>query len=471
MTTASVQQPQPLSGLRKPPLIGRFPLGVLPEFRRDPLRLYLGALEHHRDLVRLRFGPRDSYTLFHPELIKYVLVDHNKNYQRNKFGNELLKELIGLNLLTSDGDFWLHQRRLMQPAFHRQRVQGFGPIITDSAAAMLARWAALPPATTVDVAREMMTVTLRVVGQALFSVDLLAESQGLGRSIEMGSIYYAYRLGRLFAPPLWVPTPMNRAYQAATKAVLHLAPNLISERRRLIATHGPAEASGRQYDMLDLLLDARDEATGAAMSDDQLATELRMFIAAGHETTSNTLTWTLYLLARHPAVAAKLYDEIDAVLAGRTPTMADLPQLVYTKMVIDEAMRLYPAAWIMARQSIAADQLGDYLIPAKTGVVIPIFAVHRHPAFWAEPDQFDPERFAPTVAATHHRFAYMPFGGGPRQCIGAGFAQAEAQLILAMIAQQYQLQLPPGYVATPEPLVTLRVKGGLPMRLLPRKAG
>jgi cytochrome P450 len=468
MATASLHHPP--ATVRTPPTYGRFLIGVLPEFRRDPLQLFVGLMQQYRDLVRLRFGPRYSYTLFHPDLVKRVLVDNHKNYERNAFGNELLKQQIGLNLLTSDGDFWLRQRRLMQPAFHRQRIQGFGTIITQSAAAMLDRWAATPPGAVLDVAHEMMQVTLQVVGQSLFSTDLLQDSQGLGHSIEVSSQFYAYRLGQLFRTPLWLPTRRNREYKAATNAVLHVVPAMITARRQLIAAQGTADETGRQYDMLDLLLDVRDEETGAAMSDEQLATEIRMFIAAGHETTSNTLTWTLYLLSQHPEVDERLLAEVDSVLNGRTPTVADLPQLVYTKQVIEEAMRLYPAAWLIARQSIGEDRLGEYHVPPKQGALIPIFAIHRHPEFWVEPERFDPDRFAPEAVAQQHRFAFLPFGGGPRQCIGAGFAQTEAQLILPMILQRYRLRLQPGYTVVPEPLVTLRVKGGLPMTLVPRTA-
>jgi cytochrome P450 len=440
----------------------------LPEFRRDPLGLYLRALRQHGDVVRLRFGPRYSYTIFHPEYVKHILVDNNKNYIRNQFSNNLLKEILGLTLLTADGDDWLQRRRLLQPAFHRQRIAGFGGLITGSAAEMLARWAQHPADQPIDLAQEMMRVTLQVVGQALFSEDLLQESRGLAHSIEVGSSYFIYRLGRLFAPPLWLPTKVNRAYLAARSAVLHVVPDMIAARRRLIAQQGTADEAGRQADMIDLLLDARDEETGAALSDEGLAQEIRMFIAAGHETTSNTLTWTLYLLSQHPAVEAKLQAEVDSVLDGRIPSMADLPALVYTKMVIEEAMRLYPAAWVLSRQSVEEDQLGEYRMPAKQGLAVPIYAVHRHPDFWEEPEQFDPERFAPARSATQARFAFMPFGGGPRQCIGAGFALTEAQLILAMIAQRYQPRLQPGYQVLPEPLITLRVKGGLPMRLVRR---
>ncbi|RIK44733.1 MAG: hypothetical protein DCC55_01285, partial [Chloroflexi bacterium] len=272
MTTTTLQ-PKPEMAPRIPPSIGRFPLGVLPDFRRNPLALYVGAMQEHREVVRMRFGPRYSYAVFHPDLVKHILVDNNKNYIRNRVGNELLKQIIGLNLLTSDGDFWLRQRRLMQPAFHRQRIAGFGSLITASTAAMLARWDQLPAGEYVDIAHEMMQTTLQVVGQALFSVDLLNDSSGLGRSIEVGAAYFAYRLARLFTPPLWVPTKLHREYKATRAAVFHLVPDMIAERRKLLAKQELAgenpPSTHAQYDMLDLLLEARYEDTGQPMSDEQ----------------------------------------------------------------------------------------------------------------------------------------------------------------------------------------------------------
>jgi cytochrome P450 len=470
MTTMSLKPQFSASPTRTPPTLGRFPFGVLPEFRRDPLGLYGRAMLQHRDLVRMRFGPRFSYTVYHPDFIKRILVDNNKNFQRHELGNGLLKRLIGENLLTSDGEFWLRQRRLLQPAFHRQRIHGLGGIMTDSATQMLQRWDQVPADQEIDLAREMMQVTLRVVGRALFSVDLLQDSSGLGRSIEMGSRYFAYRLGRLFAPPLWVPTKINREYKAAVQSVLHIVPDMISARRQFIAQHGTADEGERQFDMIDLLLAARYEDTDEGMDDEQLATEIRMFIAAGHETTSNTLTWTLYLLSQHPDVEAKLHREVDETLSGRLPTTDDLARLPYAKMVLEEAMRLYPAAWVLARQSIGEDQFGEYVIPPHHGVVVPIFAVHRHPDYWPEPERFDPERFTAEQAAQTHRFAYLPFGGGPRQCIGSAFALTEAQLILAMITQRYQPRVRPGYQVEPEAQITLKVRGGLPVRLVRRWA-
>lgn len=465
MTTTPLNSVARSTPLRLPPRMGRWPLGVLPDFRRDPLALYLRALHRYGDIVRLRFGPRFSYTLFQPDFIKRVLVDNNRNYQRHALGNELLKLLTGDNLLTGDGEFWLRQRRLLQPAFHRQRISGFGNIITTSTAQMLTDWEQQPREQSLDIAEAMHRVTLRIVGLALFSVDLLNESHVLSHGIAVSSEYFSYRLGRLLAPPLWFPTRRNREFKRVSQQAQHIVPDLIAERRRLIEQSGTATESGRQYDMIDLLLDARYEETGQPMDDEQMSREIRMFIGAGHETTANTLTWALYLLSQHQAVAARLQAEVDEVLQGRLPVMADLPRLPYTLMVLQETMRLYPAAWVVARQSIGEDQLGDYLVLADHGVTIPIYAVHRHPAYWVEPEQFDPERFTPERAESYHKFAYFPFGGGPRLCIGNQFALTEAQLILSMIAQRYQLRLQPGYQVSPEPQITLRVRGGLPMTL------
>ncbi len=465
MTTLSVKPKAPVSPRQTPPSIGKLPLGILPEYQRDPLKLYLRAMVEYRNLVRMRFGPSYSYVVFHPDYIQHILVDNRKNFQRNKLRNGLFKLVTGENLFTSDGDFWLRQRRLLQPAFHRQRIFGFGQLITDSAAQMLAAWDQYPTGALLDVDQEMMRLTLRIVGLALFSTDLTANSSEIGHVITRSSAYFTYRLTHLFAPPLWVPTPRNREFKCLQASVAHKVPEMIAARKRVIAEQGDADATGRPYDMIDLLLNTRYEDTGEAMDDEQMGREIRIFIGAGHETTSNTLSWTLYLLSQYPEVAAKVYAEVDNELAGRTPTMEDIQHLPYMRMVLEESMRLYPAAWAISRQSIGKDQLGPYHLPADASLILPIYAVHHHPDFWQNAEQFDPERFAPEPAAQQHRFAYFPFGGGPRQCIGSTFAMTEAHLILAMIAQRYKLRLQPGYKVEPLPLITLRIKGGLPMTL------
>lgn len=468
MTTSSMNSSTARNSLKTPPSMGRWPFGVLPEFRRDQLGLYARAFRQYGDIVRMRFGPYWSYAVFHPNHLKHIFVDNNKNYKRNEAGNGLLRAMLGETLLTSDGDFWLRQRRLMQPAFHRQKILGFGSIMTENTAKMLDEWEGRADTGLLDIDQEMMRLTLRIVGLSLYSVDLTNESSDLGRSITASSEYFNYRLGRIFAPPLWIPTKRNRELISAGKAVTHIVPEMIAARHNLIAEKGSASESGRQYDMLDLLMETRYEDSGEAMDDEQMAREIRMLIGAGHETTSNTLTWGLYLLSQNPEVERKLQSEVDRVLAGRVPTMEELPKLPYSRMVIEEVMRLYPAAHANARQSIHEDQLGDYYVPPETGIVIMNYVIHRHPDFWNEPEKFDPERFAPANSAKQHPYAYIPFGGGPHKCIGFQFALYEAQLILTMIAQRYSLQLKPGYQPVPQPLITLRAKDGMPMRIVRR---
>lgn len=444
---------------------GRFLTGVLPEFRQDPLNLYVRVMQEHGDFVKVFYGPFAGYHVSHPDHVKRILIDNNHNYSRNKRGNRLLKLITGENLVTSDGEMWRKQRRLLQPAFHRKRINGFGNLMTDSANQMLERWSEFPAGQVLDVDKEIKDLTFTIVGLALFGVDLSNETSGMGRVMTAGSEYFSYRLGNVLAPPLWVPTRRNRTFKNDYRVLAHLGPQMVRERREEIEQKGTADEAGRQFDMMDLLLEARYEETGEGMSDEQLITEINTMLGAGHETTANTLSWTLYLLSQYPEAEAKLQEEVDRVLSGQTPTVEDLGELTYTRMMLNESMRLYPAAWAMARQSIESDQLGPYTLPADASVLIPVYAIHRHPDFWDEPDHFNPERFSPEKEKAIHRFAFFPFGGGPRQCIGQSFALMEAQLILAMIVQRYRLRLVPGHIVEPQPLITLRMKHGLMMTL------
>ena len=370
----------------------------------------------------------------------------------------MIQLVTGLNLLTSDGDYWLQQRRLMAPAFHRQRIAGFGVLMSQAAQGMLARWDKTEAAGGwIDAHREIMQVTLEIVGQALFSIDLSGEANALARSFAEGMDYLNFRLNHVFAWPLFLPTPRNIRLRRALAVTDRVMQEIIDER-----WHSGAE----REDLLSMLLEARYEDSGQGMTDEQLQNELGILVGAGHETTANALIWTFYLLAEHPEVEQALHRELDQVLQGRAPTVADLPALPYTRMVIEEAMRLYPPAWILTgRQVIADDQVGGYTIPAGSIVFISPYATHRDPRFWPDPERFDPSRFAPERAAERPRFAYLPFGGGPRKCIGAEFAMTEAQLILAAVAQRCRLRLKPGWAVEPDPIFTLRVRGGLPMRL------
>lgn len=429
------------------------PFGALSTFRRNPLQFYLQAAKFG-DVVRVQMGPWFYHFLSHPDHIKHVLQDNNQNYGRSIFMT-MLKPALGDGLLTSEGDFWRRQRRLAQPAFHRQRLAAFATLMTEAAAAMLARWhLAAVSGQPLEIMAEMSNLTLSITGKALFGSDLNPEAM---RSAQQGFLeHFNHRFEHFLAVPEWMPTPRNRRFWQVVRTMDTVAYGIIAERRR----------SGQdQGDLLSLLLSARDEDTGAGMSDKQLRDEVTTFLGAGSETTAVTLAWTWYLLSTHPAVDRQLRAELAAVLGGRTPTAEDLPHLPYTRMVIEEALRLYPPAWGMSRQALGDDTIGGYPIPANSLVTLSPYVTHRLAAFWENPEGFDPERFTPERSAGRPRYAYFPFGGGPRQCIGNEFALMEAQLVVATVAQRYRLYVVPGHAVVPYPIFTLRPRHGVLMSL------
>jgi cytochrome P450 len=342
----------------------------------------------------------------------------------------------------------------MQPVFHRQRIAGFARLMTAAALEMLARWEA-ETVERCDLADEMMRLTLAIVGRALFSIDLAREAHAVGPAFTTVNRHLGQFNLMLLLP--FLPTRANRRFRKAVAELDQVVWRVIGERRK-----SGADGEDRG-DLLSMLLAARDADTGEGMSDRQLRDEIITLMLAGYETTANALTWTFYLLAQNADAERRLHEEVDAVLGARPPEADDLPRLVWTRMVIEEAMRLYPPAWIVTRGAIEDDELAGHRIAAGSIVMASPWVTHRHPDFWPEPERFDPERFSPERAAGRHRYAYFPFGGGPRLCIGSGFAMTEAQLILATVAQRHRFRLEPGYRATPEPLITLRPRGGMPV--------
>ena len=434
-------------------------LGWLGEFRNAPLDVLMRA-QQAGDVVRIRLGPRHVYIVNHPAYIQHILQDHHRNFTKDTRVMELLKYASGENIFTGEGEFWLQRRRLMQPMFHRKLIESFGDVMTQTANEMLAEWETAPLAQPHAIAQEMTRVTLKIVGRALFSVDLTGETHQLGEMFARANDDLIFRIQHPFYPPPFVPTLRNRRANAARYTTRQIILRIIRERI----------ASGEnKNDLLSLLMSMRDEETGAGLSETELYRETLVMLFAGHETTSNALTWAWYYLSQNPHVESKLHAELDSILNGRAPTMQDVPQLVYTRRVLDETMRLAPPAWIMSRLSLCDETLGEYALPARAPVVLSPYAMHRHPHYWKNPDAFDPERFAPENLGKQPRFVYMPFGGGPRLCIGQPFALAEATLLLATIAQRYQLRVAPNTKIECEPQITLRVKNGLPMFLLPRK--
>jgi cytochrome P450 len=434
-------------------------LGSLFEVQRDPLQFLLSLTRKYGDVVRFRVGIYDGYLVNHPDYVQYVLQQNHQNYNKENYDYQMLKPVLGEGLVTSSGDHWLRQRRLIQPAFHRERITQFSGTVTAATQDLLEAWDRIAACNQpIDVASEMSRLTLRIIGKVLFSVDVCDKADTVGSAFITLNKDIARRLRTVFVPPLWVPTPRNLAFKRARAQLNRVVYDIISGRR---------QGSGQHHDLLQDLLTTQDEADGTGLTDRELRDQVMTLLLAGHETTATLLTWTWYLLSKHPGVARRLTAELDRVLGGRVPGTEALPALEYTEMVLEESLRLYPPIWIISRKAIAEDTIGAYRVPAGTVVVLSQYAMHRHPHYWENPAGFDPQRFTLHRSAERHRYAYFPFGGGPRLCIGADLAMMEAQLILATISQRYRLDLVPGHPVEPEPLITLRPRYGMPMTLHP----
>jgi cytochrome P450 len=437
---------------------GHFLLGHLPEIRRGPLQFLERLARECGDIAKFRFLNNEGYLLNHPDYIRHVLVENNRNYNKQSFDYQILKPIVGNGLLTSDGDFWLRQRRLIQPSFHKQRIRNFGDIMVESTLEMLERWDSREQKE-LDISFEMMRLTLTIVGRALFSKDIGQEADLVGDAFSYVNEYITDRTRTPLPLPLSWPTPANRRFQKAKRDLDAVVLQMIAERR------SSKDQAERSVDLLEMLLQARDEHSGEGMTDSQLQDEVMTLMLAGHETTANALTWTWYLLSQNPSAEERLHAELDEVLTRRPPSPDDISSLPYTSMVVQEAMRLYPPAWIIGRKVVSDDEIGGYRIPAGSAVEMSAYLMHRHPSFWKDPERFEPERFTPEASEKRPTFAYFPFGGGPRLCIGRDFALLEARLILAAVASKYRLVLLPGHPIELDPLLTLRPKHGMAMRL------
>ena len=435
---------------------GHLLLGSARDIQSDPLRFGLAMTQQYGDIVRIRLLLWPAYLVNNPDGVKHVLQENQQNYNKDLYPYQIFKPLLGRGLVTNDGKSWLHQRRLMQPAFHRKRLAAFGSLMTDATVMMLDQWQDFAEhAQQLDIAAEMLRLTLRIVGQALFNIDLSDETRIVGQAlITVNKLLSDY----IYAPfpPLNVPTSRNRLIQTAFRSLDQVVQGIINQRR---------QQNIDTDDLLSMLLSVRDEETGQGMNDQQVRDEVMTLLIAGYETVSTALVWTWYLLSQYPEVEHRLHSELDIVLGGDQPTVEHLAELPYTRMVIEEALRLYPPAWIFGRKAIADDEIAGYSIPANSIIVLSPYVTHRHPALWEHPEVFDPERFTPERSAGRPHFAYFPFGGGPRMCIGNNFALMEMQLILATIAQRYKLRLVPGHPVEPEAFLSLRPRYSLPMTL------
>ncbi|MGH9943968.1 MAG: cytochrome P450 [Pyrinomonadaceae bacterium] len=431
-------------------------------FRRDPLSFLTRLARDYGDVAQFYIGPQQVFTLNHPNLVRDALVTHQDAFMKGR-ALQRAKRLLGEGLLTSEGEHHRRQRRLAQPAFQRKRVESYGAVMVDYAERCAARW---QPGAEVDIAHEMMRLTLAIVGKTLFDTDVESEADEVGEALtdimelfQMLLLPYSEYLEKL-------PLPQMHRFRRARARLDAVIYRIIEERRR---------GGGDRGDLLSMLLLAQDEeGDGRGMSDEQLRDEVMTIFLAGHETTANALAWTWYLLAQNPEVEAKLHAELDAVLEGggrRPPAVEDLPRLRYTEMVLSESMRLYPPAWTVGRLALKDFRAGEYLVPPGSLVLISQFVVHRDARFYPDPLRFDPERWTPEAKESRPPYAYFPFGGGPRRCVGEGFAWMEGVLLVASIARRWRMRLVPIHPVIPHPRITLRPKHGIRVRLESRFDG
>lgn len=451
MNTASPTIPPNVASPRRPPGPPARGLGGnLREFAADRLGTLARWAREYGDLVSARFGPKRILFANHPDLVEEVLVHQNRKFIKH-YRLRQAKLTLGEGLLTSEGEFWRNQRKLMQPAFHRDRIAAFADLMADFSQRLIAPW---ENGQTRDIQADMMRLTLEIVAKSLFGAELGGESADVGAAMETLMHNFMNSTASAIMIPRWIPIPSNLRTAAAVKRLDRVLYRIIAQRR---------ESGDDGGDLLSMLLHAQDEESGRRMTDRQLRDECMTLFLAGHETTANTLSWAWYLLSQHPVAESRFHEELDRVLDGRRPTLADLPRLPYTDGIVNEALRLYPPAWMLGREANEPVELGGFRIAKGTTIFLTACVIHRDPRWFDDPDAFRPERWADGLMQRIPRYAYFPFGGGPRICIGNSFAQMEAALVLATIGRSYRLRLAPDAVVEPLPSMTLRLAHGLRM--------
>ncbi|GCE08155.1 cytochrome P450 [Dictyobacter aurantiacus] len=421
-------------------------------FRRDPIGALQELAQTYGDIVHMKLGGQHTYLLSHPDVIRDVLVVHHQQMHKPNLQQQ---PLGGNGLLRSEGEFHKRQRRMMQPAFHRKRITAYAEVMTGYTQQMSGRW---HDKQRIDIAQEMMGLTLSIISKTMFGAEVEQDTQTVYHSfttwMRLNSTHRFSPFDHVFNS---LPLPRKKQQAEARARLDAIVYRMINERRTSGKDNG---------DLLSMLLLARDEEGGGdGMTDQQLRDEVMTLFLAGHETTANALAWTWYLLSQHPEVEEKLQRELDTVLAGRIPTSDDIPNLPYLEKVFTEAMRLYPPAWVIARRALDAYQVGTFTLPANSLLITSQYVVHHDARWYPDPQRFDPERWTTEARAQRPKFAYFPFGGGPRLCIGEPFAWMEGELVLATLAQKWSLRLAPGHKVEMEPLITLRPRHGLPMIL------
>jgi cytochrome P450 len=434
---------------------GHFLLGMMPDMMSDPLGTLMRAAREHGDVVRICIPGLSMVLVWRPEHLEHVLIENKDNYQRGR-DYDVLATLVGKSLLTTDGEPWRKLRRMSQPAFHHKALAPMADVIVAQADRTLERWqSARLSGAPIDVAAEMMRMALGIIGLLTFSTDLSDESSAIAEAVHVALTHAQSQMNNPLRLPGSFPTPQNLRFRKALGVFDELIYGKIAERRR---------STGQEpRDLLGLLLAARDDESGEALSDQELRNELLTFLVAGHETTALALTWTLYLLSKSPTVARQMRAEAAAVLGRDRPTLERARELGLTHRVVDESMRLFPPAPIVGRTAMSEDEIGGYRVAAGTDVVLSPWVTHRIAEVWPNPEGFDPDRFLPAETEKRHRCAYLPFILGPHKCIGAPLSMMELHLVLPMIVRRYRLDLVAGFEPGLEAAITLRPRNGMQM--------
>lgn len=428
---------------------GNFLTGNLLEFRRDPLGFLTMCARNYGPIVRLRFARIPACLINEPNYIKDVLVTNHRNFIKAK-PLRAHKRVFGNGLLTSEGDSWMRQRRVAQPAFHRKRIAAYGEVMVAYTVQMLDAW---QEGDVRDIHEDMKSLTLAIVGKSFFNAAVTGEAATLGTALKAVMEQYEARRGLSRFIPEAMPTPTNLRYRSAVRHLDEIIYSIINQRR----------TSGEDFgDLLSILLSTRDE-DGSQMTDKQLRDEAMTLFLGGYDTPALALSWVFYLLSQNPQVEKKLVEELRTVLPGRAPNVEDLPKLCYTDLVVREGMRLYPPAWIISREALEDCNIGGYRVHAGTQIIMSQWVTHRDPRYFPNPEEFIPARWADDIVKSLPDYAYFPFGGGPRICIGSSFAMMETVLLVATILQKFRLSLAPGFSVIPWPSLTLRPKSGIRM--------
>ena len=450
-TIAQESQPKHIPLTKGLPLVGS-----LPQVIKNPFGYFKQAQETYGDIYNLNLGISKMLIVNHPRHMQHILVDNAQNYRKGGAMWDAVRAMLGNGLVVSEGSFWLRQRRMMNPQFHRQRLAALNDLMVNAIAEALDTWEKSANGSDFNVATAFSELTMKVITRTLFGTGLSTEEMDRVSKAMNYALTYVIQAIVLSSLPSWMPAPGKKEFERSIKQIDETVYRIIADSRK---------DNGESNHLMAMLLDMVDDETGEGMTDQQLRDEVTTLFLAGYETTSIALSWAFDLLTHHPDVMDKLQAEVDAAIGDRLPTFADLMKLPYSRMIIQETLRIRPAAWQLPRTAVEDDEIDGYRISAGTTITGLIYMCHYHPEEWDNPDVFDPERFQPDKTEKRHKFAYMPFGAGQRKCIGMDFALMEAQLALAMVAQRYKLTKATEKLAEPQLSTTLRPKGGVIVKL------